>query len=162
MIAERLWSPQDVVDVNSMYPRMRAVSFELESLGLAHNSARDRMLQRMAGTADMTPLRVLADVVEPIKDYNRWSEEQKGPIDFHMPLNRLIDAAYPESDTARQFADLVQQFIHSGYKDPAVEAQIRAWLMLWRGNDAKAHGLLESSALEIGRASCRERVSKQV
>src|ERR1700751_216560 len=147
VIAERLWSPQEVVDVNSMYTRLRAVSLELESLGLAHISARDRMLQRMAGTADVAPLRVLADVVGPVKDYDRWSEEQKGPIDFHMPLNHLIDAAYPESDTARQFADLVQQFIHSGYKDQAAEVQIRTWLLLWRGNDAKAHGLLESSSL---------------
>ena len=147
VIAERLWSPQDVVDVNSMYTRMRAVSLELESLGLTHNSARHHMLQRMAGTADVAPLRVLADVVEPVKDYDRWSEEQKGPIDFHMPLNHLIDAAYPESETARQFSDLAQQFIHSGYKDQAAEAQIRTWLMLWRGNDAKLHGLLASSAL---------------
>lgn len=147
VIAERLWSRQDLVDVNSMYKRMRAVSLELESLGLAHNSARERMLQRMSGTADVAPLRVLADVVEPVKDYERWSEEQKGPIDFHMPLNRLIDAAYPESDTARQFSDLVEQFIHSNYKDQAAEAQIRNWLMAWRGNDAKLHSLLASSAL---------------
>jgi len=147
VIAERLWSPQDVVDVNSMYTRMRAVSLELESLGLTHNSVRERMLQRMAGTADVAPLRVLADVVEPVKDYDRWNEEKKGPIDFHMPLNHLIDAAYPESDTARHFGDLVQQFIHSGYKDQAAEAQIRTWLLLWRGNDAKLHGLLESSSL---------------
>ena len=147
VIAERLWSPQDVTDVNSMYTRMRAVSFELESLGLTHNSARERMLRRMAGTADVAPLRVLADVVEPVKDYNRWSEEQKGPIDFHMPLNRLIDAAYPESDTARQFTELVQQFVQSGYKDQGAESQIRASLMLWRGNDAKLHGLLASSFL---------------
>ena len=147
VIAERLWSQQDVVDVNSMYTRMHAVSLELESLGLAHNSARQRMLQRMAGTADVGPLRVLADVVEPVKDYNRWSEEQKGPIDFHMPLNRLIDAAYPESDAARQFSDLVERFIQSGYKDQGVEEQIRTWLMLWRQNDAKLHGLLASSSL---------------
>lgn len=147
VIAERLWSPQDMVDVNSMYTRMRAVSLELESLGLTHNSARERMLQRMAGTGDVGPLRVLADVVEPVKDYNRWSEEQKGPIDFHMPLNHLIDAAYPESDEARQFSDLVQRFIQSGYKDQAAEEQIRTWLILWRVNDAKIHGLLASSEL---------------
>ncbi len=130
-IAERLWSPQDVTDVNSMYARMHAVSLELESLGLTHNSARDRMLQRMAGGADTTALRVLADVVEPVKDYNRWSDE-KGPIDFHAPLNRMIDAVYPESDTAREFSSLVQQFVQSGYKDQAAEAQIRNWLTLWR------------------------------
>jgi len=145
-IAERLWSPQDVVDVNSMYARMHAISLELESLGLTHNSARQRMLHRMAGTADTTALRVLADVVEPVKDYNRWSDEN-GPIDFHAPLNRLIDAAYPESDTARQFSDLVETFAKSGYKDEAAEAQIRAWLTLWRNNDMKLHPLLEKSSL---------------
>ncbi len=145
-IAERLWSPQDLTDVHSMYERMQAVSLELEPLGLAHSSARDRMLQRMAGGADTTQLRFLAGVVEPVKDYNRWSDE-KGPIDFHAPLNRMIDAAYPESDTAREFSRLVQQFMQSGFKDQAAEAQIRTLLTLWRNNDAKLHVLLQQSAL---------------
>ncbi len=145
-IAERLWSPQDVTDVNSMYTRMRAVSLELEALGLTHNSARERMLQRMAGTSDTASLRVLADVVEPVKDYNRW-DEAKGPISFHAPLNRLIDAAYPESDPARQFGALVQQFIQSGYKDQAAEAQIRTWLTLWRNNDSQLQPVLRQSSL---------------
>lgn len=145
-IAERLWSPQEVTDVNSMYARMHAVSLELESLGLAHNSARDRMLQRMAGASDITALRVLANTVEPVKDYNRWSDE-KGPIDFHAPLTHMIDAVYPESETAREFSSLVQQFVQSGYKDQAAEAQIRKWLTLWRDNDAKLRPLLQQSAL---------------
>ena len=145
-IAERLWSPQDVTDVNSMYARMHAVSLQLESLGLAHNSTRDRMLQRMAGTADITSLEVLADVVEPVKDYNRW-EDSKGPIDFHAPLTRMIDAVYPESDTALAFSGLVQRFVQSGYKDQAAEMQIRNWLTLWRDNDAKLRPLLQQSSL---------------
>ena len=145
-IAERLWSPQDVTDVNSMYARMHAVSQELEWLGLTHLSARYRMLHRMAGNGDITALRVLADVVEPVKDYNRWSDE-KGPIDFHAPLTHLIDAVYPESDSAREFANLVQQYAKSGYKDQAAAAQIRTWLMLWRNNDAKLHAELGHSSL---------------
>ena len=145
-IAERFWSPQDVTDVNSLYARMHAVSLELEFLGLQHNSARDRMLERMTGTADISSLRVLADAVEPVKDYNRW-DDAKGPIDFHSPLTHLIDAVYPESDAAREFSNLVQQFAQSGYKDQAAEAQIRARLLLWRDNDAQLHPLLEQSAL---------------
>ncbi len=105
-----------------------------------------RMLHRMAGTADITALRVLADVVEPVKDYNRW-DDSKGPIDFHAPLTRMIDAVYPESDTARHFGDLVQTFVQSGYKDQAAEAQIRSWLTTWRDNDAKLHPLLDQSSL---------------
>ena len=146
VIAERLWSPQDVKDVPSMYARMNAVSLELEWLSLTHRSARMHMLHRLAGPADITALRVLADVVEPVKDYDRWSDA-KGPIDFHAPLNRMIDAVYPESDTARQFSDLVQTFVKSGYKDQVAETQLRTWLATWRDNDARLHPLLSQTYL---------------
>jgi len=145
-IAERLWSPQDVTDVHSMYTRLHAVSLELAALGLTHLSAREHMLQRMAGTADVSALRNFADVVEPVKDYNRW-DEAKGPINFNAPLTSMIDAVYPESDVAREFSDLVQQFVHSNYQDRAAEAKIRTWLTLWRDNDAKLHSLLQQSSL---------------
>src|SRR3984957_10876707 len=146
VIAERLWSPQEVKDVASMYRRMNAMSYELEWLGLTHNSARTEMLQRMAGNSDVEALRVLADVVEPVKDYDRWSD-QKGPIDFHAPLTRMIDAVSPESDTALEFSDLVQKFVQNGLQDQAVEAQIRGYLTTWRDNDSRLHPLLEQSSL---------------
>jgi hexosaminidase len=147
VIAERLWSPQDVKDVASMYKRMNAVSLDLEWLGLTHRSARMHMLHRMAGTADITALRVLADVVEPVKDYDRWSDA-KGPIDFHAPLTRMIDAVSPESDTARHFSELVQTFAQSGYKDQSAEAQVRSYLTTWRDNDAALHPLLSQFLLQ--------------
>jgi hexosaminidase len=84
--------------------------------------------------------------VEPVKDYNRW-DDSKGPIDFHMPLTHLIDAVYPESDTAREFSALVQQFIESGYKDGTAETKIHNYLMLWRENDAKLQPALKQSSL---------------
>jgi hexosaminidase len=123
---------------------MNAVSHDLEWLGLTHNSARAHMMQRMAGNSDIAVLRVLADVVEPVKDYNRW-DDAKGPIDFHAPLTRMIDAVSPESDTARRFSDLVQTFTQSGYKDQAAETQIHMWLTTWRDNDARLHPLLAQS-----------------
>jgi hexosaminidase len=146
VIAERLWSPQNVTDVASMYTRLNAVSLDLEFLGLTHRSARMHMLHRMAGTGDISALRVLADVVEPVKDYNRW-DDAKGPIDFHAPLTRMIDAVYPESDVARHFSDLVQAFIKSGYKDLATETEIRMWLTTWRDNDVRLHPLLQQTFL---------------
>jgi len=145
VIAERLWSPQSVTDVTSMYTRMSAVSLDLEWLGLTHRSARMHMLHRMAGTADISALRVFADVVEPVKDYGRGDDESTP--DFDAPLTHMIDAVYPESDTARQFAGLVQTYLQSGAKDQASETQIRAWLALWRDNDAKLHPLLDQSFL---------------
>jgi hexosaminidase len=145
-IAERLWSPQEVKDVASMYARLNAVGLDLEWLGLTHRSARMHMLHRMAGATDITALRALADVVEPVKDYNR-GDDAKGLSDFDGPLIRMVDAAYPESDTARHFNDLVQAFVQSGYKDQAAETQIRTWLSTWRDNDAQLHPLLDQSSL---------------
>jgi hexosaminidase len=146
VIAERLWSPQQITEVDSMYTRLSALSRHLEWLGLAHRSARAEMLQRMAGSEDISALRVLAGVVEPVKDYNRW-DDAKGPIDFHAPLNRMIDAVYPESDVARNFSNLVQTFVQSGNQDQAAETQIRAYLTTWRDNDAKLHPLLDREFL---------------
>ncbi|MGA2219670.1 MAG: family 20 glycosylhydrolase, partial [Terracidiphilus sp.] len=59
-IAERLWSPQDVRDVDSMYKRLEAVSQKLEYYGLEHYSFSHLMLQRMTGESDPRALSVLA------------------------------------------------------------------------------------------------------
>lgn len=146
VIAERLWSPPDAQNSATLYTRLNAVSLDLQWLGLTHRTARVHMLERMAGTTDVSALRVLADVVEPVKDYDRW-DDARGPIDFHAPLTRMIDAAYPESDTARHFSDLVQAYLQSNPKDQASEAEIRSWLTLWRDNDAKLHPILMQSSL---------------
>src|ERR1700722_14192868 len=96
-IAERLWSPPEVQDPGSMYARLDALSRQLEWLGMTHRSSMDLAFYRMAGTNDITALRTLADVVEPVKDYTRMNS-LKTVWDFRGPLNRLADIARPESD----------------------------------------------------------------
>jgi hexosaminidase len=145
-IAERLWSPQEIKDVDSMYARLGDVSWRLEWLGLTHRSNRDLMLHRLAGSDDIAALRVLADVVEPVKDYTR-PDNIKGVWNFRAPLNRLVDAVGPESERARRFGDLVKAFMQSGYKDKASEGQIRVLLAAWRDNDAKLAPALQRSFL---------------
>ena len=145
-IAERLWSPQDVQDVSSMYSRLDKLSWRLEWLGLTHRSHQTTMLRRMAGTEDTVALRTLANVVEPVKDYARI-EKVKGAWDFRAPLNRLVDDADPESETGRHFQSLVQKYIQSGYQDREAEAKIRTLLTTWRDNDAQLKPLIEGSFL---------------
>jgi len=145
-IAERLWSPQEVQDVGLMYRRLGEVSWHLELLGLTHRSAPTGMLHRMLGSDDIASLRTLADVLEPVKDYAR-AESIKQPADNSVPLNHLVDAVSPESDVARNFRDLVQTFIQSGYKDQDAEQKIRPSLAKWSANDAKLHPQLEQSFL---------------
>jgi hexosaminidase len=132
VIAERLWSPPSITDVDSMYRRMEAVSHQLETLGLTHNSGYDFMLRRIAGSSDVRALRTLADVVEPAKGYNREKMEVVEST-AETPLNRLVDAARPESLTARHFAQLVDAFL-AGQLKPEGEAEIRSWLSRWRDN----------------------------
>ncbi len=132
-IAERFWSPQSTTDVASMYARMEDESRRLDWLGLTHNSGYDPMLRRIAGSQNIGALRALTDVVEPVKDYRREElavERPSGP----MPLNRVVDAARPESLEARRFSLLVDAFV-SGKIAPGVEDEIRAKLARWRRNE---------------------------
>jgi hexosaminidase len=149
-IAERLWSPQETRDDQSMYRRMEEVSWRLGWLGL-NGESRDTssytlMLHRLAGSQDIFALRILADVVEPTKDYTRTEVFPEPPVKI-TPLNRLVDAARPESAVARQFGELVDGYLQGGFKDSAGEAQIRGWLVKWRDNDASLESVLERSFL---------------
>ena len=145
-IAERLWSPQEVKDVSSMYARLDELSWRLEWIGLTHRSHEIPMLHRMAGTDNIEALRTLAAVVEPAKDYSRM-ENIKGSWDFRAPFNRLVDEANPESETARKFRNLVQQFIESKFQDQGAEISIREFLTSWSENDAKLEPILQKSFL---------------
>lgn len=145
-IAERLWSPQNVTDPKSMYQRMDEISGRLGWLGLTHESNYVPMLRRLAGREDIAALRVLADVVEPTKDYTRTEIFPQPPVQF-MPLNRLADAAQPESTVARHFSDLVDTYFQNGEQKSAAEAQIRSWLNQWQQNHANLQSLLDQSFL---------------
>ncbi len=145
-IAERFWSPQNVTDINSMYTRMYQLSWRLDFLGLTHITNYLPMLQRIMGAQDAAGLRTLADVVEPVKDYNR-EELAATPPTQQTPLNRLVDAARPESETARLFSLLVDRFLSSQCKDAATESQIRGLLENWQANNNSLQAAGSQSAL---------------
>jgi hexosaminidase len=144
-IAERLWSPQDVTDANSMYQRLENVSRWLDWLGLTHNSNYAPMLRRIAGSNDISALRTFTDVVEPVKDYTR---EEIATVEATSlsPLNRVIDAARPESDTARRFSDLVDT-LAAGRADSTAKQEVRTLLICWRDNQANLQALETQSFL---------------
>jgi hexosaminidase len=140
-IAERLWSPQNVTDVASLYRRLEALSARLEWLGLTHKTYYRQMLQRIAGAAspeEFAALETLADVVEPVKDYTR---EQTAPAEptSATPLRRVVDAVPLESDAGRRFTEAVDKYLASSCRDEAASNELRADLMRWRDN----HGNLQ-------------------
>jgi hexosaminidase len=142
-IAERLWSPEQVKDVDSMYQRLAVVSQKLVYHGLRHKLLTDEMLQRMTGDPNPVALKVLADVVQPPREYQR--QDLRRFEDF-TPINRMDDAVSPESETGRQFHNLAKK-IASGNASPQEWEQARQWLILWRDNDAKLQPLLPKSFL---------------
>jgi len=144
-IAERLWSAQDVTDVHSMYGRLQDVSRWLDWLELMHNSGYEPMLRRLAGSNDVTALRTFTDVVEPVKDYAR---EEIAAVEATSlaPLNRVIDAARPESETARHFTDLVNALI-ARQADASAKREIAMWLSRWRDNQINLQPLENQSFL---------------
>ncbi|MGA8493151.1 MAG: family 20 glycosylhydrolase [Terriglobales bacterium] len=145
VIAERLWSPQNVTDVDSMYERLQNVSRGLDWLGLTHNTSYGPMLRRIAGSNDISALRTFTDVVEPVKDYTR---EEIATVEATSlsPLNRVVDAVRPESKTARQFANLVDALIVS-QADPSAGQQVRTLLIRWRDNQSNLQPLEAQSFL---------------
>ena len=149
-IAERLWSPQNVTDVASMYARLHAVSAQLEWLGLTHRVYYPQMLRRIAGPGaspeELSALRTLADVVEPVKDYTREATAPAEPTSA-TPLNRVVDAVPLESDVARRFGELVDKFVSSSCRDADASAGLRAQLLAWRDNDARLQPLIRRSFL---------------
>jgi hexosaminidase len=136
-IAERFWSPQSVQDVDSMYRRLEVVSRELDWVGLTQRSSYPLMLARLAGTQSPQALETLADVVEPVKEYAREHGHEYTSL---TPLNRLVDAARPESEKARVFAGLVDHL--SANKDA-----VRKQLIAWRDSREALLPLLKNSAL---------------
>jgi hexosaminidase len=142
-IAERLWSPRNTRDVASMYTRIAIISQKLNYYGLQHNSSYPAMLSRMTGEADPLPLRVLGDVVQPPRNYERG---QLHEYDAFSPLNHLIDAVPPESDKARQFLDMVDRIV-AGKASREDWGQAQEWLVLWRDNNAQLQPLLPKSEL---------------
>ena len=143
-VAERLWSPAELRDLDSMYARLHAVDDNLQWVGVLDRSNRALMLQRLTGSADIKPLQVLLEVLEPVKRYTRTGT---GNYNSSTPLNRLVDAVDPEADKAREFAAMVDRFLAAKSSDRQDEVLMRNWLGRWRDNHSQLQPLLGSSAL---------------
>lgn len=138
-IAERLWSPANVKDTDDMYRRLDAVALRLEELGLTHFKNQDMMLRRLAGGGDPAPLRALVDVLEPLKQYQR--QNQGMTYTQLSPMTRAVDAAAPESRTARIFRKMTDQFLVT--KDSRMAEALKAQLQKWRANHAAVKSLIK-------------------
>jgi hexosaminidase len=128
-IAERLWSPRNVTDIDDMYRRLSVTSRQLEELGLTHEKNYGMLLRRLAASEDMEPLRTLASIVEPVKEYRRY---QMRPQTMLSPLTGMVDAARPDSEMARQFAANVDTFLSDAPRFALYRSDLEHTLAEWQ------------------------------
>jgi hexosaminidase len=152
-IAERLWSPRTVTDVDDMYKRLAVISRQLEELGLTHERNYPVILRRLANSEDIGPLRKLVSVIEPVKEYKRY---QVRPQTMLSPLTGLVDAARPDSDAARQFASMVDGLLSDAPRFSLYRSDIRDSLSGWRDAGTALGPMIDRApALEEARPLAR-------
>lgn len=142
-IAERLWSPRTVTDVDDMYRRLRVISVQLEELGLTHERNQRVLLRRLAGHQDIAPLETLMSVVEPLKQYNRGKQRWTTML---APLTAFVDAARPDSETARVFNAQVEALLADAPRFQTNRASLQHLLTRWRDARPAIEAILAQSA----------------
>ena len=141
-IAERFWSQATVNDVDDMYRRLAVVSRELEDLGLGHERNVNVILRRLAGTSDISALRTLVDLVEPVKEYNRGRLHPQTTL---APLTRFVDAARPDSQAARRLQSLVDGLLGDAPRFEVYRDQLHTTLTGWRDLNPRLDRMIEAS-----------------
>jgi hexosaminidase len=137
-IAERLWSPREVTDLDDMYRRLAIISIQLEELGLTHQTNQEMLLRRLAGTNEVGPLATLVSVLEPVKEYHRG---QQRPSTMLSPLTGLVDAARPDSEAARRFSIMVDALLSDAPRFRV--AAVRQVLDEWRDAGPELNAIIE-------------------
>jgi hexosaminidase len=141
-IAERLWSPQSVNNVDDMYRRLWVESVRLEDFGLTHLSAQDVGLRNLAGTEQIDPLRTLASVVQPVGFSERYQLQHTSQL---TPMDHLIDAVRPDPPSRHEAQVLVAAYL----KNPSEETrtELAAWFQEWIDAAPKLQRLMTAPLL---------------
>ena len=143
-IAERLWSPAEVNDIQDMYRRLEFVDRDLTMLGLKHHALYLEKIQRLAGDMDAEPLLIFADLIKPpILTIRKKARTYYSDT----PLNRLVDVIRPESGVARDFSDLVDRRLAAPSGETGSSKEIRESLAFWLANDVPLQAVIEKSYL---------------
>ncbi len=144
-IAERLWSPQSVNNIDDMYRRLWAESLRLEALGLTQISQENASLRALAGTDQIAPLQTLATVLEPVNFATRaeWSDAHH--VTTLMPLDRLVDALAPDPPSRHDFEELVSTYLQNPVAHPEQQAALEAIFRSWTADQPERVLLMAES-----------------
>ncbi|MBP1840349.1 beta-N-acetylhexosaminidase [Formosa algae] len=129
-IAERLWSPKDINDVDHMLKRLEVVNFRLEELGLTHIKNKAVILRNLSNNQDISSLETLMDICEPLKIYSR----NEGGTEYKTfsPFRLFADACTVDAKDAVKFNRLVKDYLTSPTE--TTKSEIKEYLSLWSKN----------------------------
>lgn len=141
-IAERLWSPQSVNNVDDMYRRLWVENLRLEAVGLTQLSAEEVGLRQLAGTAAIEPLRILGSVLQPVGFDERYEMQHTSQL---TPMDHLIDAVRPDPPSRHGIALLVRDYLSGN--DPDAGVKLEAVFTRWVAAGPPAEVLMSASPL---------------
>ncbi len=125
VVAERLWSPAAVRDVNDMYRRLPIESLRLEQEGLMQMSGPVRMMRNLAGTSQIQPLEVFANTVQPVPFHVRGMTQLPSPATV---FDKVVDAVRPDPPLRHEMPGLVEAATHG---DAAAMERLDALFHSW-------------------------------
>jgi hexosaminidase len=127
-IAERLWSPRDVNDVDDMYRRLRVESLRLEALGLQHISEEGVSLRQLTRNGHIGPLETLASVLEPVTFDERARMQHPNQL---TPLNQLVDAIPADPPSRHNFELLMRAYLQGPATRSREETELTTTFKTW-------------------------------
>lgn len=145
-VAERLWSAQDVNDVDNMYQRLDSVdAWSTYSVGLQQHMQSLGQMMRLAGSSEVLPLQIFSQALEPAQYYTRQHLKYRAG-NYHQfePLNRLADVLPAESLTVRQMDKWVDALIASP-KEGQNAAELHHLFRRWQRNTEDVLSIIDGN-----------------
>ncbi len=107
-IAEKLWSPKEINNLDFMLERYDKISNDLEQIGIQHLRNKDVILRNISNYQDIKALEVLTNISEPFKIYSR----NAGGTEYKMfsPLTLFADACTADALSKREFKKWVEEY----------------------------------------------------
>jgi hexosaminidase len=156
-IAERLWSPRNVNDVDDMYRRLAVQSLRLEALGLTHITHQEVSLRQLSGpqqsdSLQNDPLQIFASVLEPVTFDQRAHMQHANQL---TPLDQLVDALSPDPPSRHNFELLAYTYVQNPAARKEEETKLASTFQTWI---AAEPGLLRLMATSPRLAQAQPRV----
>ncbi|MEO8774554.1 MAG: family 20 glycosylhydrolase [Gelidibacter sp.] len=132
-IAERFWSPQAINDMADMKRRLMVISVELENFGITHLRNKDLILRNLSNNQDISSLRDLSNICEPLQG-NKRNIKIKGGSTYKTfsPFTLFADACVPDAPDAVIFNIAVTGYIKDS--NPKDHKIVLAFLDKWSKN----------------------------